>query len=512
MLRSRQALPGLMALALAGAPGVGASTKAPDLLPVAEIAASNAAAVVVLRIKVSGEPLARYGSGFLIEPSGTIVTALHLIDRATEVLVRTRDGKRFRRVGIQAYDVGCDLAVLRIDGEQLGALSLGATDDLQSGDPVMLISNPLALSGTVTEGVLGAWRDPLPLPEQLDPEELEEDREFGTRRRLRYVPNTRILQISVPMTHGSSGAPLFDRSGTVVGMAIAGASYGELDLNFAIPTECITPLLEVDEGLTLASLQRRADRDRAELAEHHIENARLALELERHNEALREIDTALQLHPSSAEAQLLEGELLRRNDDLEGAERILLEVTRQDPELAEAWYRLGELYLQRDRRGGASLDRARRALEKALELDKELAEASHSLGFIAFREGRYRSATRLLEDARRANPARAETSIWLGEVHLRMDRRSEARAAFLRSLEMDETDPRSHHGLARAYASVGQDGSAREHYGRFLEITEDMPEHEALRERTILYLQRYPHLLPLEYMDILASQANGSTP
>ena len=107
--------------ALLGMGGLAAATdeRVAEALPVAAITAGNAGAVVTLRVKVPDERLTRQGSGFLVDPSGTIVTALHLIDHAEQVLVRTPNGKRFRKVVVRAYDIGSDLAVLQIEGEGL---------------------------------------------------------------------------------------------------------------------------------------------------------------------------------------------------------------------------------------------------------------------------------------------------------------------------------------------------------------------------------------------------------
>lgn len=80
--------------------------------------------------------------------------------------------------------------------------------------------------------------------------------------RARAAPDVRTLQISAAISGGSSGAPVFDRSSAVVGMAVAAAAYGALDLNLAIPAERIAPLIDRDLGLTLATLEREVDRDR----------------------------------------------------------------------------------------------------------------------------------------------------------------------------------------------------------------------------------------------------------
>ena len=483
----------------------------PDLEPLAvsEISARNAAAVAVIRVRAPAEREMRYGSGFVVDPSGTIVTALHLLDGADRVLVKTADGGRFRQVGIRAYDVRSDLVVLQVAGESLTAVTVGEASGLVSGDPILVISNPLGLSRTVTEGIVSAWRDPMPPPDQVADEEMKEDEEFGLRRRARAVPDVRTLQISAPISLGSSGAPVFDRSGAVVGMAVAVAAQGALDLNLAIPAEQITPLVERDLGLTLTSLGRQVDRDREELARPHVEQARLALELDDPAAAQRELDAALQLFPDWIDGLLVEAELLRRDGDLEAAERILEQAVRQDPDSVEAWYRLGEIRLQLVGGTGHSLDGAREAFERVLQLDETHPGAAHGLGVIAIREGRLRSATRHLEAAAAAEPSRVDTALWRGEVYLRTGRGYDAEEAFASSLSLGADPALAHHGLARACSSVGKDELSRQHYREFLELTDKAAEHEALRERTILFLRRQPHLMPLEYMDLLNPRSDS---
>lgn len=491
-----------LAVALLGlpadAPAAGSDPQVSPELSASEVAAAATPAVVTVRVRREGAREVSYGTGFLVAPGGTVVTALHVVEGAERVLVRTAGGERFSRVTVRAFDAGADVAVLQIGGAALPVVRLAQGSEIQSGDPVVVVGNPWGLERTVSEGIVSAWREPLAPSEQRPLEEIEEDEEFGDRRRPRGL-TVRLVQLSAQVAEGTSGAPVFDRAGRVIGMAVGGLGYGLLDLNFAVPTEQIEPLLEIDEGLTLSSFARRLEQRREQRALPHVERARLALELRRDREARWELDAALQLHPHSAEALLLEGELLRREGDLVAAEGVLLHLTRRHPDSAAAWQRLGELYLELDGGTGHALGQARRSLEKALELDGEMAAATRELGMIAYRQGRLLSAVRLLEDARALADEEPDTAVWLGEVYLRLDRVGAARASFESALDLASDDPRAHHGLARACTALGHDGLAREHWKQFLDLTAGDPEFEALRARTVLYLRRYPHLIPLDY-------------
>jgi serine protease Do len=156
------------------------------------------------------------GSGFVIDPSGIIVTNNHVIDNADEITAIFHDGSRLRAT-LVGRDTQTDIAVLRVEvpqGRSLRAARWGNSDQIRVGEGVFAIGNPLGFGGTVTWGILSA-----------------RNRDISAGRYDSF------LQTDAPINRGNSGGPLFNMSGEVVGIntAIVSPSGGSIGIGFAIP-------------------------------------------------------------------------------------------------------------------------------------------------------------------------------------------------------------------------------------------------------------------------------------
>jgi len=156
------------------------------------------------------------GTGFLASKDGYLVTNHHVIRKAASAVAKGDKGATFRVEGILATDLQRDLAVLKIASRDTPPLALGASASIKAGEKVAVIGSPLGLEGSLSEGIVAANR---------------EVKEFG-----------RVLQITAPISHGSSGSPVLDFSGKVVGVAASSRSEGQA-VNFAIPVEALTKLI-----------------------------------------------------------------------------------------------------------------------------------------------------------------------------------------------------------------------------------------------------------------------------
>ena len=155
------------------------------------------------------------GSGFVIDPSGYVVTNNHVITQADEITVVLNDGRQFPAKVI-GHDTKTDLAVLKIDtDEPLAAVVFGDSDEVRVGDWVLAIGNPFGLGNTVTAGILSA-----------------------RGRDINAGPYDDFLQTDAPINRGNSGGPLFNMQGEVIGIntAIFSPSGGSVGIGFAVPT------------------------------------------------------------------------------------------------------------------------------------------------------------------------------------------------------------------------------------------------------------------------------------
>jgi serine protease Do len=162
----------------------------------------------IVRIEVGAD---RVGTGFVIGKEGMIATNLHVVVASDDIQVTLLDGSKYPVKRVIAFDKDHDLALLDIDPPgELPVLPLGDSGAISAGDPVLAIGNPLGvLDYTVSDGLLSAVRV--------------------------LSPTFTLLQITAPISQGSSGGPLFNSYGEVIGIVNAFLGGGQ-NLNFAIPS------------------------------------------------------------------------------------------------------------------------------------------------------------------------------------------------------------------------------------------------------------------------------------
>jgi len=224
MRRAAQAMVAAAALAAACGGGGGATRRPaerPRALTPIEIARRASPSVVT--ITTDRDLL---GTGFVIAKGGLIASNLHVVKGARRVKVTSSDQKWFDEVTVVGFDARRDLVVLRVP--ELGHLR---PLQLDTGDPVVgqhvvAIGNPRGLERTVSDGLVSSLRH------------------FGVA----YD----VIQISAPIGHGSSGGPVFNDRGRVIGVATSG--LGDANLNFATPVGYLAPLLEEGGSAALTTL------------------------------------------------------------------------------------------------------------------------------------------------------------------------------------------------------------------------------------------------------------------
>jgi serine protease Do len=183
------------------------------------------------------------GSGVIIEKSGIIVTNYHVIEGAKTVTVRLTDGSEYS-ASLVGYDKAGDLAVIKINAgdKSLTVASLGCSADLEVGEDVVALGNPLgSLGGTLTTGIISAKDRTI----KVDGNEMV------------------LLQTNAAINPGNSGGGLFNMAGQLIGIVNAKISEEGIEgLGFAIPIDIAHPIISdlikygyvrgvVDSGLTI---------------------------------------------------------------------------------------------------------------------------------------------------------------------------------------------------------------------------------------------------------------------
>lgn len=163
-----------------------------------------------------GRKVESLGSGFVIDPTGYIVTNNHVIEGADDIEVNFANGSKLKAKLI-GTDTKTDLAVLKVEPKKpLTAVPLGDSRTMRIGDWVMAIGNPFGLGGTVTVGIISA-----------------------RGRNINAGPYDNFIQTDAAINRGNSGGPLFNMKGEVIGIntAIISPSGGSIGIGFSVPTE-----------------------------------------------------------------------------------------------------------------------------------------------------------------------------------------------------------------------------------------------------------------------------------
>jgi len=156
------------------------------------------------------------GSGFIVDPSGIIVTNNHVIEGADEITVTLQDSTMLKATLI-GHDDHEDVAVLQVHADKkLPAVHFGNSDVSRVGDWVLAIGNPFGLGGTVTAGIISA-----------------------RGRDIQQGPYDDFIQTDAAINRGNSGGPLFNMAGEVIGIntAIYSPSGGSIGIGFSIPSD-----------------------------------------------------------------------------------------------------------------------------------------------------------------------------------------------------------------------------------------------------------------------------------
>ena len=184
----------------------------------AEIAARSTPSVVSVRTEQS------LGTGFIVSPDGLIATNLHVVAGNADITVTLSDHREFQVTEIWNGDRQRDLVIMRIQAKKLPVIPLGDSDGIHPGDAIVAIGHPLGLEDTVSNGLVSAVR-------KLD-------------------KGLTVLQISAPIAPGSSGGPIFNDHGEVIGVATA-IMLGGQNINFGVPVSYLKELLKRPAAVNL---------------------------------------------------------------------------------------------------------------------------------------------------------------------------------------------------------------------------------------------------------------------
>ena len=184
--------------------------------PLSDEQVSKLALKSVVELTILGDDgaVAKTGSGFVVAP-GLIVTNFHVISGAHVVNANYSDGRSVQTYGLATFNQDHDLALVAANTTGIPSLPLGSSQDVQVGEHVVAVGEPQGLTGTVTTGIISS---------------------------IRVVDGSKVFQTSAPISPGSSGGPLLDEYGQVIGVTSFFFKDGQ-NLNFAYASGHVAALV-----------------------------------------------------------------------------------------------------------------------------------------------------------------------------------------------------------------------------------------------------------------------------
>lgn len=439
-----------------------ASASAQDYLPelVKRIKPSS---VAIETFDSRGNSLSR-GSGFFVA-ADRVITNRHVIDRSSRVEVHLVDGKKFAAKGVLAIDGEGDLALLQVDVPAALAISLPISKSVpQEGESIVVVGNPFGLEGSVSNGIVSAVR---------------EISGYG-----------KIIQITAPISPGSSGSPVVNMYGQVIGVATLQAAEGQ-SLNFAVPSERILQL-KVSELQTVSSLSAVTQKNKRATAESLYSQGVAMLSRDDFQRALPFFEKAAETDPTYAEAWYQAGfsyGLLGRHAEALKASK---QAAKLRPEWAETYVNIGassyalgqfgpamDAYRQAIKLGdekadtqyafGLSLEKVNRSDEEMLAYKRALAinpghvGAMEKLGLAYMKSKRWNEAYAAFDQLKIYKPE-AKTYNYIGESLFELGKFDDASEAFSTAVNYNPDLEKARFNLGRAYVKLGNRDMAQVQY------------------------------------------------
>jgi tetratricopeptide (TPR) repeat protein len=434
-------------------------------------------AVAIETYDARGEKLSR-GSGFFIE-SDRIVTNRHVIEGAYRAEVHSSTGTVYPVKGVLAVDAEGDLALLKIDvpvNQQIRSLPLDKTSP-QEGESVVVIGNPLGLEGSVTNGIVSAVRD---IPT------------FG-----------RIIQITAPISAGSSGSPVVNMQGQVIGIATLQITGGQ-SVNFAIPSERISQL-QISTVTSLSDLVAASGRNKRAKAVQFFRDGLSFLSKDDCEKALPYFEKAVESDSNYAEAWAQSGfcneKLGKHAEALDASKKAVnlrpsaesyfniglanyylkqykeaSEAYRQSIKLdpynaADAYYALGLVY-----RDWGKADDEIQAYKATIRLRPDYTVAYERLGSRYLRSKKFNEAVEIFRQLAALKPGDANAPNNMGEAYLELNRLNDALESFRQSIRLKPDFGKAYYNLGRCLLAMGNRDGALEQYTILTNIDPDWAE------------------------------------
>lgn len=369
------------------------------------------------------------GSGFFISKAGDIITNYHVIVGASKILIKTFDKKIYRVNEIVAENRNSDIIRIKanIRGDKVNNLFLNDTLP-EIGEKIIVIGNPHGLESTVSEGIISAVRN---IPD------------FG-----------KIIQITAPISKGSSGSPVINMKGKVIGVASLIMVDGQ-NLNFVIPSKKISTLAEdIQKPLVWEEKQSQflpLDKITNKGAEYIFKGE--------YSKALSYLKQALNMNPNDHWTHFFSGYCLFMLDKYREAIEAYKRAIRTKTGFAEAYCNMGLVF---NELGNHS--EAMNAFKQALIIKPDSADALFCLGYTLNEIDRNQEALNTYHKALKIKPENPVIHFHEGLVYAKLGNYDKAIESCQNAIKLNSNYTQAHYELGVIFLKAGKkDNAIQEH-------------------------------------------------
>jgi tetratricopeptide (TPR) repeat protein len=385
--------------------------------------AKNARPAVMLLVvsDSTGKEIAT-GTGFLVSSDGRLITNHHVIENASSVVAKSENGGLFPVEGVLADDPKNDLVLLKLKANDLPFLTFGNSNKVEVGTRIAVIGSPLGLEGTLSEGIVSGERE--------------------------LMGDVKKLQISAAISPGSSGSPVMNAKGDVVGIASALLTGGQ-SLNFAVPVEYGVRLMAKVKPSSVPQPLSRSTNVGGEDAIYSDPDLRAAIAAEAagdYVEKLKHDKVLIARYPDSDVAWYGLGITFGKLNFTDDAIEAYQQAIKIKPDFAGTWYNLGTVYGKSGR-----IDDAITTLRQAIKLKPDYAWAWNNLGVVYQKAGRTDDAIAAYRQVIKLSPDDAIAWYGLGVGYGKSERNDEAITAYRQAIKLKPDYPVAWHDLGIVY-------------------------------------------------------------
>jgi len=451
------------------------ATRQPELTTSQIVKKYSPSVVTIVALDQNGQPLS-LGSGFFINAEGDVASNHHVLEGSSKAIIKTMDGRTGEVLEIINDDPELDLLIAKTSLKSTNPLPLGDSDTITVGEEVIAIGNPAGLEGTVSNGIVSG---------------------------VRKVEGFKFIQITAPISPGSSGGPVFNSTGNVIGIATAYLDIGQ-NLNFAMPSNYLKSLKPV--RIKLSSLPKSMPRkgkyvfdDEPNFIEENRLNRNLnGLEIttfdidrysrpkrkgnwyERGNAFLAAIkyEDAIAAYlkikqvpkyavPDHLKRLAEKGNALLAISKCQDAIEAYSKAIELDPKFASAYLKRGFVYYMRGYEGWAFDD-----FDKVIEFDPEYADGYFWRGMIREELGNYQEAIRDFDRAIDLEPKYIWSYSMRGHAYVELEDYKQAIRDFDRVIELySQANYVTFRTRGLVYYKLGKYGQAIRDFDRAINLT-----------------------------------------